>query len=400
MNDILQMRTKRAELWDKAKTYLDEHRDEQGNLSAEDSAAYDRMEGEIITMGRTIDRLERAQTIENEMNSPINKPITVTPAEPAEKKGRAGDEYNKAFWDVMRTKRTDLDRSVFNALAVGTDSEGGYLAPDEYENTLVRKLEEQNVVRSLATVIRTESGELKIPVLSSGGEAKWTAEGAAYNESDMVFAQVTLSAYKLTRTLKVSEELANDSAFDLGALIADDCARAFGAAEEKAFIEGTGVNEPTGILAATGGIQDFVTAAGTTAVTFDEVFELYYALRAPYRKNAVWLTNDATVKLLRKIKDGNQQYIWQPAVTAGTPDLILGRPVYTSPYMPAVAAGKVGMVFGDFGYYWIADRQARNFRRLDELYAATGQVGFISRERVDGKLVLPEALKGLKMAAS
>ena len=105
--------------------------------------------------------------------------------------------------------------------------------------------------------------------------------------------------------------------------------------------------------------------------------------------------NDATVKALRKLKNGQGDYIWQPSVTAGTPDTILNRPVYTSAFMPAIAAGAKSVLFGDLGFYWVADREGRSFKRLNELYAATGQVGFLSSERVDGKLILPEAVKVL-----
>ena len=110
--------------------------------------------------------------------------------------------------------------------------------------------------------------------------------------------------------------------------------------------------------------------------------------------------NDSTVKLLRKLKNGNGDYIWQPSVTAGTPDTILNRPVYTSSYMPAAEAGAKSVLFGDLGYYWVADREGRSFKRLTELYATTGQVGFLASQRVDGKLILPEAVKVLAMKST
>jgi len=125
----------------------------------------------------------------------------------------------------------------------------------------------------------------------------------------------------------------------------------------------------------------------------------YHSLRAPYRKNAVWAVNDTTIAAIRKLKDGNGQYLWQPGLTNGAPDMILGRPVKTSTFMPTLEAGAKTVVFGDFGYYWIADRQGRSFKRLNELYATTGQVGFLASQRVDGRLVLPEAMKVLQQKA-
>ena len=110
--------------------------------------------------------------------------------------------------------------------------------------------------------------------------------------------------------------------------------------------------------------------------------------------------NDSTVKAIRKLKDNQGQYLWQPSLTAGTPDTILNRPFYTSTFMPTIAAGAKAIVFGDMNYYWIADREGRKFQRLNELYAPTGQVGFLASQRVDGKLILPEAVQLLKMKAT
>ena len=143
-----------------------------------------------------------------------------------------------------------------------------------------------------------------------------------------------------------------------------------------------------------------MTAASATAITMDEVMDLFYALRAPYRKSAVFLMNDSTVKAIRKLKDNTGNYLWQPSVTAATPDTILNRPVYTSSYVPALVAGAKAIAFGDLGFYWVADRQGRSFKRLNELFAATGQVGFMASQRVDGKLILPEAVKVLQMKAT
>ena len=203
--------------------------------------------------------------------------------------------------------------------------------------------------------------------------------------------------------IKISEELLNDSVFDMPSYIAREFARRIGAAEEEAFFTGNGTGKPLGILAnqvegKDVGAQVGVTAAAADKITMDEVIDLFYSLRAPYRRNAVFIMNDQTISLLRKLKDGQGQYLWQPSVTAGTPDTILNRPVYTSGFMPTIATGNKTILFGDMGYYWVADREGRSFKRLNELYAPTGQVGFLASQRVDGKLILPEAVKVLKQA--
>ena len=397
MNQILTMREKRASLWDAAKKYRDSHIGNDGTMTAEDAAVYDRMVDDVDRMKKEIDRLERQEAIENEMNRPTSSPIVNRPENPVigdEKPGRAAASYKKAFWQAMRNK--SVPHEVFNSLKIGADSEGGYLVPDEYERTLIDTLQEENIFRRLAHVISTESGDRKIPVVASKGTASWIDEEAAYPESDDSFGQVSIGAHKLATMIKISEELLNDSVFDMPTYIAREFARRIGAAEEEAFFTGNGTGRPTGILNATGGAETGVTSVGAN-ISFDDVIDLYYSLRSPYRRNAVFMMNDSTVRALRKLKNGSGDYLWQPSVTAGTPDTILNRPVYTSSYMPTVAAGAKSILFGDMSYYWIADREGRTFQRLNELYAPTGQVGFLSFERVDGKLILPEAAKVLQM---
>ena len=401
---ILELREKRAKAWEAAKAFLDSHRKENGVLSAEDDAAYTKMEQEITDLGKEIARLERQEALDAELNRPVNRPLTGKPGGRADaddgedKTGRASDDYRKNFWNAMRSKAPMP--AVTNALQVGTDSEGGYLVPDEYERTLVEALEEENIFRQMAKVIKTSSGDRKIPVVASKGTASWIDEEGAYPESDDSFGQVSIGAYKLGTMIKVSEELLNDSVFDLQSYISREFARRIGAREEEAFFTGDGKGKPLGVLAATGGAETGATAASATAVTADEMMDLFYSLKAPYRRKSVWVLNDSTIKAIRKLKDNNGQYLWQPSLAAGTPDMILGRPIKTSAYMPAMAAGAKTIAFGDFSYYWIADRQGRSFKRLNELFAATGQVGFLATQRVDGKLILAEAVKVLAQKAA
>ncbi len=399
MSKILELREKRAKAWEAAKAFLDAKRGADGMVSAEDTATYDKMEADVVALGKEIERLEKQEAIDRELSKPLNTPLTTKPAVPGAdaKTGRASDEYKKAFWNVMRSKNPHYD--VVNALQIGSDSEGGYLVPDEFERTLVQALEEENIFRKLAKIIQTSSGDRKIPVVTTHGSASWLDEEELYPESDEVFGQTSIGAYKLGTFIKVSDELLNDSVFDLQSYISTEFARRIGSKEEESFFVGDGSGKPTGIFAAVGGAQLGVTAASVTAITVDEVLDLFYSLKSPYRKKAVFVMNDSTVKAIRKLKDGQGQYLWQPSLTAGTPDTILNRPVYTSSYVPAIEAGAKTIAFGDFGYYWIADRQGRSFKRLNELFATTGQVGFMATQRVDGKLILPEAIKVLQQKA-
>ena len=379
MSKVLELREKRAKAWEAAKAFLDSKRGNDGLLSGADTATYEKMEKDVVDLGKEIDRLERAAAIDLELSSPTSKPIANKPnnyPQGEEKTGRAADQYRRTFWNAMCQKNF---YDVENALQVGTDSEGGYLVPDEFEQTLVDALEEENFFRNIATVIQTSSGDRKIPVVASKGEAAWIDEEGVFVESDETFGQVSIGAYKVGTMIKVSDELLNDSAFNLEAYISKEFGRRIGSKEEEAFFVGNGTGKPTGIFNATGGASDGVTTS-TANITFYEVMDLFYSVKSPYRKKAVWVLNDTTVKALRKLKDNNGNYIWQPSVQAGQPDMILNRPYHTSAFVPEIAAGKKVMAFGDFSYYWIADRQGRSFKRLNELYAANGQGGFLASQ--------------------
>ena len=391
---IQELREKRAKAWDTARDFLDSKRQADGTLSEEDSKTYDAMEATIVNLGKEIQRMERQAEIEADMAKATSAPILTSPTaqntEP-EKTGTASAEYAAAFWNSIRN-RNWID--VRNDLHVGTDTEGGFLVPDEFERKLIEALEEENIFRQMATIIKTSNGDRKIPIVTSKGEAVWMDEEQQYSLSDDALGQASLSAYKLGTAIKISEELLNDSVFDLPSYIAKEFARRIGAKEEEAFFVGDGKGKPTGIFNATGGAEDGTSTTGAS-ITFDDVMELFYSLRSPYRKKAVCVLNDSTVKALRKLKDNTGNYIWSPSVQSGVPDTILNRPYKTSSYVPEIKAGNKCMAFGDFSYYWVADRQGRSFKRLNELFAMTGQVGFLASQRLDGKLILPEAIKTL-----
>lgn len=394
---ITEMRTKRAKLWNTMEGFLDTHRNDMGVLSAEDDATYSKMEHDLDSLTNEIKRMERRDAIEAELNKPVNQPITEAPERASsmkpDKVGRASDAYKEDFDRHLRGKVL-----VHNVLSEGVDADGGYLVPEDFERNIVMALEEENVIRSLAKVITTQH-ERKIPVATGHSTAQWTAENAAYTESNPTFGQKQIDAFKLTDLCRVSVELLQDSAFDIEDYLMKEFARAFGIAEEEAFCVGTGTNQPTGIFTANGGTVG-VTAAANNAITADELISLVYALKSPYRRNAKFLMNDATISAIRKLKDLNGAYLWQPSLQAGQPDRLLGYDLYTSPYVPTMAAGALTVAFGDFKNYWIGDRAGRTVQRLNELYATNGQIGYVATERVDGKVILPEGIQILKMKAT
>ena len=400
MSKINELRTRRAKAWEQTKAFLDSHRSDKGILSAEDTQTYERMEQEIVDLGHEIERQERLDAMEREMAAPVSAPITSKPdsSKSDTKTGRASDAYKTAFWNQIRSKNM-MTPELKNALQEGVDSEGGYLVPDEYEHTLVMGLEGANVIRAHAHVFTTSNGVHKIPVVASKGTASWIDEEGAYTESDDVFGQEQIDAHKLGTIIKVSEELITDSVFDLEQYFTAEFARRIGSKEEEAFLVGNGVKKPTGLLNETGGAQLGVTAASATAITADELIDLYYSLKSPYRKNAIWILNDSTIKAIRKLKDGSGQYLWQPAIKDGEVNTILGKPYFTSSYAPEIGSAAKSILFGDLNFYWIGDRQGITFKRLNEKYADMGQIGFLASKRVDAKLILPEAVKYLQQKA-
>ena len=387
---ILELREKRNKAWEAAKAFLESHRTEKGTLTAEDDATYTQMEQEINDLGKEIARLERQEALEAELNRPVNQPLTTKPGsgrgeEP--KTGRASDEYRKAMLDAFRSNF----KRVSNILQEGVDADGGYLVPEEYDRRLIDTLSEENIMRRLATIITT-SGEHKINIAATKPAASWIEEGGALTFGDATFSQILLDAHKLHVAIKVTEELLFDNAFNLEGYILDQFGKALGNAEEDAFLNGDGTGKPLGLFAATGG----GTVAGTltAAIKSDDMLDLVYALKRPYRKKASFIMNDKTLSSLRKLKDNNGAYIWQPSYQAGEPDRVLGYAVHTSAYAPEDA-----IAFGDYKYYNIGDRGTRSFSELRELFAGNGMIGYVAKERVDGKLILPEAVQILKLKA-
>ena len=393
--NISEMIKNRADLVGQMRNFVDTHEDKGGKLSAEDAATYAKMEAEFEQLSDAISRQQRADAREAELAKPVNSPITGKPyvmgAQPEEKKGRASDAYKKAMLTAMRTNF----RQISDVLSEGVDADGGYLVPIEYDRRLIDVLDEENIMRGLATKITT-SGQHKINIAATKPAAAWIEEGEALTFGDATFDQIMLDAYKLHVAIKVTEELLYDNAFQLENYIINQFGIALANAEEDAFLNGDGSGKPLGIFAENGGAQATTITAKNT-VESDDIINLVYALKRPYRKNAKFILNDQTIASIRKLKDENGQYMWQPALVAGEPDRLLGYECLTSPFAPVAAAGKPFIAFGDFKYYNIGDRGTRSFQELKELFAGNGMIGYVAKERVDGKLILPEAVQLLKL---
>lgn len=392
MSKILEMIEKRNKAWEGAKAFLDSKRDKDGLISEEDAKAYDEMEKKVHNYSLEIERLQKIEEMDKELSKPMSDAIVTKPMkvdERQEKKGRARDEYKESMLTALRTNF----KKVNDILQEGVDADGGYLVPEEYDSRLIETLEEENIMRGLATVITT-SGQHKINIAMSDPAAAWIEEGGALNFGDSKFAQVLLDAHKLHVAVKITEELLYDNAFKLENHILEAFGKALANAEEDAFLNGDGTGKPTGIFNKKEG-GTFLKEV--TGIKSDDLIDLIHALKRPYRKKAAFIMNDKTISLVRKLKDNNGAYIWQPSYQEGEPNRVLGYPVYTSAFAPENA-----IAFGDYSYYNIGDRGTRSFKELTELFAGNGMIGFVAKERVDGKLVLKEAIQILpvKLTAS
>ena len=234
---ITELREKRNKAWEAAKAFVETKRDADGLMSAEDVATYAQMEKKVQDYSTEIDRMERQEAIDRQMNAPTSTPITTKPSAAAPKAdtktGRAADTYKASFWNQMRNK-TSVE--VRNALSVGVDADGGYLVPDTYEKNLITALNDAMVVRKLAHTFVTSCGVHKIPVVTSHGTANWVEEAGEIPETTETFGQQHIGAHKLTALIKISEELLNDSAFDLEGYFQKEFTKRILNAEEVAFI--------------------------------------------------------------------------------------------------------------------------------------------------------------------
>lgn len=387
--NINELREKRAKAWETTKSFLESHRTDKGTITAEDENTYNNMMTDIDDLGKEIKRLEKQEFLDKELAKAVNVPITGKPGFGGEeeklKPARARNGYAK---DLIKAMRSNF-KQVTNLLQEGVDADGGYLVPEEYDKRIIDTLEEENIMRKLGTKITT-SGQHKINIAAAKPAAAWIEEGGALTFGDAKFAQTLLDAHKLHVAIKITEELLYDNAFNLEGYIIDQFGRAMANAEEDAFLNGDGTGKPLGLFAETGG--GTVAQTLTAAIKSDDVLDLIYALKRPYRKNAKFIMNDRTLLSLRKLKDNNGNYMWQPSYQAGEPDKLLGYSIFTSAYAPAAA-----IAFGDMSYYNIGDRGTRSIAELRELFAGNGMIAYVAKERVDGKLVLGEAVQIMQL---
>jgi HK97 family phage major capsid protein len=313
-------------------------------------------------------------------------------------------EYRNSFWQYLSTRSiSDLDVEEHRALSKGTTTAGGYLVPTDFYNQLIRSLRFMGNVASLATEIVTDSGDtIQVPANTAHGTAAWLAEAGSYTPSDETFAQIALNAFKASAKIIVSEELLQDSAFDLDSFLAREFGERIGVLENTAYIKGSGTGQPQGLLSsATASNITTVTAAtgNAAAFTYSALVTAIFSLPKQYRDNATFIVNDAAARNLYLMLDTQNRPLWNVNVASTGPDTFLGYPIYTDPDVPAPAANQISALFGDWKRTYMVRRVTGfGIQRQNELHSDSGQVGFRGFERVDGRVVLAAA--GIALAHS
>lgn len=400
----------RATALTQARALLDGAYAENRDLNADEQQKYDGFNAEYDSLTAKINREQALADREADANRSANGGQNPNRGQ---QPGRTGDqrteatdsaEYRRSLLRYMAYGvqdaglRTDARggselRDILGVSLGGEGATGGVLAPAVMERALLDEIKKQNVIRQLADV-RTSGSDVEIPYATAHTQAYLVTEGAAFTASKPDFAKKTLKAYKVGALSYITTEAMQDMFLDMEAWIREDFGYAFADLEEAHFLTGTGTTMPSGLIPnATLG----VTAAAVAAFTADELLDLMYSVNQKYRSRGSWLMNDSSVLKLRKLKGSDNQYIWQPGLVSGQPDVLLGRPLYTSDSMPEAAAANAAVLFGDFKRYRILDRKGLYFQRLNEIAATSGQVGFLAYRRYDGALLNTDAVKKLVM---
>lgn len=419
MKNLDELKQKRSALVDQARTLLDLAEKENRDLSAEENQQYDKMWADIERMGTELKQEEahqsrREQLARLEEEGRQTQGREVPPPEPGQSgretpervNPRATEEYQKAFRHCLRGGIRSLTPEQYRALQADSDTAGGFVVvSQQFATGLIQAVDDMVYIRQLATVIQLEKAEsLGVPALDSDpDDADWTAELKTGSEdSAMDFAKRELRPHPLAKRIKVSNKLIRVASVDVEGLVRDRLGYKFGVTHEKAYLTGSGANRPLGVFTASSqGIstgRDVSTGNTATEIKADNLINTKYALKAQYRARARWMFHRDAVKMIRKLKDGNGDYLWKAGLS-DKPDTILEIPFLESEYAPnTFTTGLYVGILGDFSFYWIADALDMQVQVLDQLYAESNQVGFIGRWESDGMPTLEEAFVRVKLA--
>ncbi len=400
---VVQMR----ELSDKAAA-------EKRKFTAEEETQWTAMNTDCDRLKTDIERAERQHALELETRQPDAPPTRMPDPQPQKAtaetppEGRASEAYLAAFRDYLVNGKRNMDPIHLRALQSDSNTLGGYVAtPQVFIASLIQALDAELPIRALATKYQIASAvSIGAPSLDTDfSDVTWTNEIATGGEdTSMAFGKRELFPHPVARKLKVSNKLLRVTAIPVDQLIRERMTNSVGKVHENAFLNGTGANQPLGLFVASdNGVpssRDVTSGNTSTAIGADNLFEMVYTLKPGYlgRASTRWVFHRVALKNIRKLKDGNGQYLWQPGLIAGQPDMILGVQVVASEYAPsAFTTGTYVGLLGDLSRYWIVDAMDASIRVLNELYAETDQVGYIIRAETDGMPVQAEAFVRSKL---
>lgn len=389
MANIVQLKQDRAKAIADARAFLDAAEKENRQMTAEERDSYDKAFTKANELKEQIETEERQLELERQIEG--EQRDTGAPETPE-------TDQEKAFRSFLRTGEA-------RGLTVGSDTQAGYLAPDKFIAQLLKELNNSVFIKGKATVHQlTNAKTLGIPYLDNDAtDATWGAEvDPAPEDTTMDVGKREMSLNYMAKLIKVSRPLLASAAVDPEQLVRERFGYKFGVTGEKAYMSGDGSSKPLGLFVASAdGISTGrdVAAASTTAIDADTLFKMKYNLKAQYRARAEWIFHRDVIEEVAKLKDSNNQYLWQPGLGNNVPDKLLGFAVNESEYAPnTMTTGQYVGLLGDLKYYWIAESLQFEMQRLNELYAATNQIGFIGRMQVDGAPVMEAAFARLKLA--
>ena len=409
MSNLKDLREKRGRLVKEAREFLEIRKKGGENLSEEDEARWSKYMDDIDTLGSDIEKEERMQELERESAATFADAERNKPQSKEEAVKDPSQAQMRAFGKALTHGYQSLTQDEQRALSFDNDAQGGYLAaPQAFINQLIKFVDDEVFMRTLSNVLPPLVGahSAGAPSLENDpADAAWTSEiGSVSEDSTMSFGNRELMPHLLTKLVKVSMKLLTHSALPAENIVRDRLGYKFGISLEKGYLTGSGASQPLGVFTASAnGIstsRDVSTGNTTTSIGADGLMEAMYNVKSQYQQRGSWIFHRDGVKQIRKLKDGNGQYLWQPGLQGGEPDRLLMRPLFMSEYAPnTFTTGLYVGIFGDFQTgYWIIDSMALEVQRLNELYAATSQVGFIGRMYSDGMPVLEEAFSRVKLA--
>ncbi|MFJ5059029.1 phage major capsid protein [Streptomyces nigra] len=397
---IRELKAKRTQLGAQARAIMEGATSAGRSMTGEETTQFDKLMDERDQLDATIERAEKVLDDERDNVDDIT--------DPADQNGRGDDAQLKAFRAYLISGRAALSEQQARALNMGSDPEGGYLmAPQQFVQQLLQAVDDMVAIRRLATVQQITTAEsLGVPSLDTDlNDAEWTSEVGTGSQDDALrFGKRELRPNPLAKRVKVSRTLLRRAAMNPENIVRQRLEYKFGVSQEKAFMTGDGNKKPLGLFTASDqGIPTSrdVATGSATGFTGDGLIDAKYTLKPQYWAKARWLFHRDGIKIIRKIKDDNGQYVWQPGLSSDRPDTILDVPYEVNEFVPNTFTNGnyVGMI-GDFSFYWIADALSMDIQRLVELYAEANQVGFIGRLETDGMPVLAEPFVRLKAATS